>query len=90
MGAIWNFISGKSTDWDEFDRQQAAKAEQYRAYSEAHPRERRIKYHAYCRICGNNDCGMNPYDTPEKAIKHLQDNSSGCGRNNHSPQIQEV
>ncbi|MBR4630458.1 MAG: hypothetical protein IKO57_08470 [Treponema sp.] len=86
MGAIWDFISGKSTDWDAVNRQQEA-------YERTRPK--RIRYTAYCRRCGNGG-----YDslmsrgiserTPQEAIRMLQNSDNGCGRGNHDPQVQEL
>lgn len=88
MGAIWDFISGKSTDWDavveEENRKDAAR--QRREMS----RPRRIEYKAYCRICGYGDYGY-MYSTPQEAIRKLQEYcDNGCGKGNHVPQIQEI
>lgn len=95
MGAIWDFISGKSTDWDKFDREQAESAERAREYRESHPREyieqsSHNKYYAYCKICGAMNGSRGAYeDSPSKAIKTLQRSSSGCGENNHIPEVVE-
>ncbi|MBR0031550.1 MAG: hypothetical protein IJP61_04625 [Treponema sp.] len=81
MGAIWDFIAGKSTDWE------AARARD-EEYRRTHPRPRHVKYKAYCRYCGV-ECDFS-YSTPSNAIKYLQYKSSGCGCDNHTPVIQEV
>lgn len=47
-----------------------------------------ICYQAYCRICGETSYGK--ARTPQDAIRRLQSSSSGCGRDMHDPQIQEV
>ncbi len=98
MGAIWDFISGKSTDWDAVveneNRKDAARQreENFRA-AERQRREmsrpRRIEYKAYCRICGYG--GENSRSTPQEAIRQLQEYcENGCGKGNHVPQIQEI
>ncbi len=96
MGAIWDFISGKSTDWDAEAKKNRISAEEMRAYRETHPREYResssslkIKqYKGYCKICGET---TNFYHQriPD-AIRDLQSQQGTCGRNNHIPEIQEV
>lgn len=47
-----------------------------------------ICYQAYCRKCGASS--YEKCHTPQAAIRDLQFESSGCGRNMHDPQIQEV
>ena len=60
-------------------------------YSSSSSRPRRIRYKAYCRICGVE---AGPYSTAGEAIKRLQENDSiggnYCRRYNHSPQTQEI
>ncbi|MCR5126233.1 MAG: hypothetical protein K6B43_13740 [Treponema sp.] len=82
MGAIWDFISGKSTDWDAVNRQQEA-------YERTRPR--RIKYRAYCKICGTSTYISR--GTPGEAIHELQQLSGAtdcCGQNNHTPEVERV
>lgn len=85
MGAIWDFISGKSTDWDAVNRQQEAEARRQEAYERTRPK--RIKYMAYCKVCGEDTY---PCDTQGEAIKNLQGRNGDCGRNNHTPVVERV
>lgn len=81
MGAIWDFIAGKSNDWDRVDRENAE-------YAASHPI---IKYKAYCRICGETGGSEhNLESTPSGAIRYVQNSFNGCGRNCHEPVVQEV
>lgn len=106
MGAIWDFLSGKSTDWDEFEAQEAERTRKQLEWEAAHPeirearirerererersRERNKKYRAYCKCCGAASWGSS-HSKPEDAIRDLQYQTSGCGSNNHTPEIQEV
>ena len=70
-------------------------------YSSSSSRPRRIRYTAYCRICGAcTKFGSFTYDyaSPGEATKALQAEyncktevpSHGCGQFNHSPVVQEV
>lgn len=92
MGAIWDFISGKSTDWDAMEERQ-------KEYEQAHPRQRRIHYKAYCKYCGVSTEDRDGYTidelnfgrrSPENAVRVLQRRDKGCGRGNHTPVIQEI
>ncbi len=92
MGAIWDFISGKSTDWDEVNRRSASAARCTRDYETEHPRPRRnIYYAAYCKICGEqvsrSEAAPNDRD-PASAIRRLQRKDGGCGRNCHTPETE--
>ena len=95
MGAIWDFISGKSTDWDEFDRKKAAAAERAREYRASHPIKRKKRYVAYCKICGEKTLPGDDINCPDPAtaVRHLQmmrTSSSSCGQGNHIPEVYEV
>ena len=91
MGAIWDFISGKSTYWDEVDRKNAAAAERAREYRASHPIEREKKYAAYCKICGERTQRGRTFHDQASAIQYLQINyTGGCGRGNHTPEVHEV
>ncbi len=68
-------------------------------YSSGSSRPRRIKYEAYCRICGatSSDCGApGVSESPGNAIDALQEGHikttvrNNCGRGNHSPAIREI
>ena len=96
MGAILDFLAGRTRDWDALEkerRQRAAAREAREAVMEAsRPRPRSVKYNAYCKICGANaNCRKS---TPGEAIQALQKwsgvSDGGCGRENHVPAIQEV
>ena len=87
MGAILDFISGKSTDWDEYDRASAERVARAREYRESHPEEFK-RFKAYCKYCGTEN--YSTYDSPSEAIKHLQSENRGCGAKNHEPEIQEI
>ena len=85
MGAIWDFISGKSTDWDAVNRQQEA-------YERTRPKK--IYYKAYCKICGAYD--RNFHSSKAEAVRRLQSEymistvSGGCGSGNHIPEVEAV
>ena len=94
MGAIWDFLSGKSTDWDEFEAQEAERTRKQLEWEAAHPEAKKKRYKAYCRICGVST--HSTFSSPGSAVASLQnsgngyDRSLGCGARNHSPEIQEV
>ena len=89
MGAIWNFISGKSTDWDEVDAKNKAasrRAAEQRAEREKDRPKRIVK--CYCKICGEH---VSTYGTSGFSethwIQELQRNDRGCGRGCHIPEF---
>ena len=67
-------------------------------YPSRSSRSRRVRYSAYCRICGAQSSLHDIWQnyTPGDAIRKLQDGyirgtvSNDCGNGNHSPMVQEV
>lgn len=104
MGAIWEFLSGKSTDWDELEALEAERTRKQLEYEAAHPeiraarmreremeRERaRERNKKYVAYC--KYCGEHGFarSTPEEAIQDLQYCNVRCGRHNHTPEIREI
>lgn len=93
MGAIWNFLSGRSTDWDEVEAQDAERERNRSEWEDEHPKARKKYYTAYCRVCGLSTTDR--LSSPGSAIRDLQigccgNSNSGCGSGNHSPEVQEV
>lgn len=62
-------------------------------YSSSSSRPRKVRYEAYCRICGAASSTCN---SPGEAIAELQKGNiqttvmNNCGRGNHSPATREI
>ncbi len=90
MGAIWDFISGKSTDWDEVDAKNEAasrRAAERQAERERDRPKRIVK--CYCKICGEYSTCSDPNNWNQEVgwIKSLQSMNFGCGRGCHIPEF---
>ena len=48
MGAIWDFIAGKSNDWDRVEREQSSSSS-----SGNYSSRKRKRIGAYCKTCGH-------------------------------------
>lgn len=81
------------------NRKRAAREEYEREhpqsdYSSGTSRPRRVRYMAYCTTCGAST--KKNYSNPGEALAALQFDGidvrgfNGCGRDKHSPRVQEV
>ena len=97
MGALWNFIAGKSTDWDKVEAEQAIQAsidkerrkEERKVEAERKTNQNKPKIMAYCRRCGKYSIYQD-ITYSRSAISDLMTNDSGCGSNKHEPELFEV
>lgn len=84
MGAIWDFIAGKSNDWDRVEREQSSSSS-----SGNYSRRKRIG--AYCKTCGHKvqDRFSDSIDNRATLIRECNRYEGGCGEGLHNPVIVE-
>ena len=87
MGAIWDFIAGKSNDWDRVEREQSSSSS-----SGNYSSRKRKRIGAYCKNCGHKvqDRFSDSIDNRATLIRECNRYEGGCGEGLHNPVIVEV
>lgn len=84
MGAIWDFIAGKSNDWDRVERKQSSSSSSGNYSS-------RKRIGAYCKTCGYTvkERFSDSIDNRATLIRYCNSYTGGCGEDLHNPVIVE-